>query len=114
MAKIYYIPYNRRLLLDSFFVVKSETMYLTTVNDRLSALGAYFKTKAFGWELVRTGCLIRSGRLLKKSKKKKKKKSVTQVNFLQKSQFLQKLISKIVLFLLFKLASRFNWVLEQT
>ena len=84
MEKIYYIPCNRRLLLDSFFVVKSETMYLTTVNDRLSALGAYLKTKAFGWELVRTGCLIRSGRLLKKSKKKKKKKKCHASKFFTK------------------------------
>ena len=36
-----------------------------TVNDRLSALSAYFKTKAFGWALIRTGHLIRPGRIKK-------------------------------------------------
>ena len=36
-----------------------------TVNDRINALGAYLKTKAFGWALIRTACLIGPGHFLK-------------------------------------------------
>ena len=42
-------------------VMKAATA-TDTVNDRLSALSAYFKTKAFGWAIIRTGRLIRPGR----------------------------------------------------
>ena len=43
-----------------------------TVNDQLSALGAYLKTKAFGWALIWIGHLIRAGRLSKNKKNKNK------------------------------------------
>ena len=37
-----------------------------TINDRLSALDAYVKTKAFGWALVLTGLFIVPGRPLQR------------------------------------------------
>ena len=45
--------------------VMKATAATDTVNDRLSALSAYFKTKAFGWALIRTRRLIRPGRVKK-------------------------------------------------
>ena len=45
-----------------------------TVNDRINALGAYLKTKAFGWALIRTACLIGPGHFLKIQKNKSNKK----------------------------------------
>ena len=50
-----------------------------TVNDRLRALGAFLKTKAFKWALVQT-CVYPN------NKKLKTRKSVRQVKFSQKSQ----------------------------
>ena len=41
---------------------------LHTVNNRLSALGAYLKTKDFIWVPVRTGCLVGPGHLAKDKK----------------------------------------------
>ena len=41
---------------------------MITVNDRVSTLGT-LKTKAFGWALIRTGCFIGAGHLLRKFKK---------------------------------------------
>ena len=43
---------------------------LTTVNDRLSAQGAYLKTKVFVWLLVHIGRLIGPGPYLKNEKQK--------------------------------------------
>lgn len=53
-------------------------IYWVIVNDRLGSLSICLKTKAFGWVLLRSGCLIRSWRLLKN--KKKTAKSVTKIN----------------------------------
>ena len=45
-----------------------------TVDDQLSALGAYLKTKAFGCALIWIGHLIGAGRLLKIKRNKNSKK----------------------------------------
>ena len=57
-----------------------------TVNDRLIALGAYLKAKAFEWKLVQTGWLNGLRRLLKKWKKNKTNKKSLQSKFSQKLQ----------------------------
>ena len=41
---------------------------LNTLNNRISTLGAYLKTKALQWTLIWTGYLIEPGRFLKKKK----------------------------------------------
>ena len=64
------------------------------VNDPLSALGAYLKTKGFGLALVSTGYLIGPGRLFKKIKNKNTKKCQA-TKFLQKSQNSFQIRSKI-------------------
>ena len=81
-----------------------------TLNGRLMALGAYSKTKTFAWALVCTRGVIGPGLL---SRKLKTIKSVRDVNVTQKSEkihpkFLLKLITKILLFILFKLAHSLN------
>ena len=73
-------PKISRFTLRPIFIIHERLIH--TVNDRLSALGAY----AFGWTLVRTGYLIGSGRLVK-NKKIKITKRVRQVHFSQKSQY---------------------------
>ena len=72
-------PKISRFTLKHIFFIHGRLIH--TVNDRLSALGAY----AFGWTLVRTGYLTGSGRLVKN--KKIKTKRVRQVHFSQKSQY---------------------------
>ena len=73
-------PKISRFTLRPIFIIHERLIH--TVNDRLSALGAY----AFGWTLVRTGYLIGSGRLVK-NKKIKITKRVRQVHVSQKSQY---------------------------
>ena len=73
-----------------------------TLHDR------YFKIQAYGWELVRTGYLI---------KIESKNNSTRQVNFSQKSEnsfqnSFQNRSLKTFFPLFFKLAPSFNWVLE--
>ena len=62
--------------------IKQVKIIVYTVNDRLSALGTYLKTKAFVWHLFQTEYLIGPRRLLKSFLNK----SVRQVNISQKSQ----------------------------
>ena len=69
------------------------------VNDRLNAFGAYLKTKAFGWALVRTWALIKR----KKNKKCQASKLFIKITKLL-PKFFPKLITKILTIFLIKLA----------
>ena len=87
---------------------------MITVNDRVSTLGT-LKTKAFGWALIRTGCFIRAGHLLRKFKKKlNSSKYIFHKSHKISSRFPSKIDHKMFLFLLFKLALNFNLALKQT
>ena len=61
--KIFQIYVNNGKFVDLYL---KYHFILYTINDRLSALGAYIKTKAFGQALVCTGHSIRPGLLFKK------------------------------------------------
>ena len=51
-----------------FYMITASGMKgLIIVNHRLSALGAYLKTKALGWSLFRTGGLIGPESLIQKN-----------------------------------------------
>ena len=63
----------------------SDQTVFVTVNDRLSDLSAFLKTKDFGWAFIRTACLIVFGQK-HNIQKAKEIKSVRQVDFSQKSQ----------------------------
>ena len=52
------------VIIIEMFEERSTMNFSSTVNDQLSALGAY--SKAFGWVIVQTGRLIGSRWLLKK------------------------------------------------
>ena len=90
---------------------------IITVNDWLSSLGAYLKTKAFGLALAQIRHLIRPGHLLEKILKNSKNNKKSQASkFFRKitkvfTKFLPKLIPKTFLFLSFKLKPSFNWAL---
>ena len=63
----------------------NDRKYRKCVNDQFNAPSAYLKTKAFGWVLVRTGHLIKPGRL-SKIKQIKTARGVRQINFSRKSR----------------------------
>ena len=62
-------------------VVIKQKYFQSTVDDRLDALGVYFKRKAFG-----SVVLVRTWTLDLKCKKWKARRSARQVSFLQKLQ----------------------------
>ena len=67
------IPYATisLILLARKFWGKNKLVSYHIVNDQLSALGAYLKTKAFRRVLLQTGHFFRSGHLLNKNEKTK-------------------------------------------
>lgn len=67
--------------------------------DRSSVVGIYLKIKAFGWALMWTESLIRSEHLLKNEKMKTKKCQASK-SFTKITNFLPKLIPKVILFLI--------------
>lgn len=84
-----------------------------TVNDGLTALGAFLKTKAFGWALVWIGHFIGLRRYLKKLKKNNKKSQTSKL-FTKSTKFIQKFYPKLItkiISLWLKLAAIFNWFL---
>ena len=87
-------PKISRFTLRHIFIIHERLIH--TVNDRLSALGAY----AFGWTLVRTGYLTGSGRLVKN--KKQKQKELGKYIFHKNHNIPPNINHKVLLFVLFK------------
>ena len=73
-------------------------LFVHILNNQLSALGAYSKTKSFGWALTSTEWT---------NKKCQTTKTFTKITKYP-PKFHQKLITKILNFLLFKLAPSFS------
>ena len=88
-----------------------KKIYLTiTINDWLSALVAYLTTKVSEWVINQTWVVIKEIKNYQTTTKCKFFTKITE--FLPK--FLLKLVTKIVLSLLFKSAPSFNWVVKRT
>ena len=103
-----------RLIKEILFSKGMSNNYLNTTNDQLSTLGAYLKTKTFGWALVRIERLVGPGCLFRKKHVKINKMCQVCKFFTKVTKFPTKLFTKVLLFLLFKLAPSSNWALKRT